>query len=644
MLDQYFHETNECVLHWEHCADAVTALDHLLKMHRIEIVKALDPMKKGDLLRISRHTARALKRATAGFEAIAVRDALQELDVDWPALSPQARLRATQAANRQIRKVLPVKVVPGVQRVLNFTVPPLIEGTKKGAIKRHRLNVPFFFSDHDAQIARLAVQSQTNFVTNEYGKRIDSFSTSVRRVIGAGIERGAGGHEIVQDLRTKVGDFGKLGRGDFYWEVVALAFTNRTRNAALLGSFAEAAFELFRWESILDEVTTEQCRFMHDKVFPISDTTAKYLQAERAKNPEEVKQIQPWVSTGLDKEGNRVMFFRDAEGEKQIVAQIDESGIGENDRIGSYSRTMDNDQLLRAGVSMPPLHGLCRSTVVPEVGSQSGRVFPAPPSPPPPPPKPQAKPKPRPARTYPKQGEHYDGFYSTFGRADEQDVMQSVADIGMLPLLKRQPLGRLVLTDRIAKRSVGKASNMVDPGSYGIYLGEAYARRKRGPDRGKLVHERAVLKLQFDHGSGFCFGRMTATNQAQWSTSQIATKVHGERAGRRTTMAHEMGHHVELAGRQAPQGSSDRAEFDRVQSVIRGAYSRRLHQRTTEPHRPWLTRYAAKNRTEYFAESFAAHASYPDILKSRDPIAFEMVEEVRKIRRLERVARSIDRP
>ena len=73
--------------------------------------------------------------------------------------------------------------------------------------------------------------------------------------------------------------------------------------------------------------------------------------------------MQPWVQVGADHEGHQVLFYK-RDGRRRVVAQVDEASVGQSDKVGRYSRALSPDQLEAAGVSMPPLHGRCRSTVL----------------------------------------------------------------------------------------------------------------------------------------------------------------------------------------------------------------------------------------------------------------------------------------
>jgi hypothetical protein len=122
----------------------------------------------------------------------------------------------------------------------------------------------------------------------------------------------------------------------------------------------------YRFEAVLDEVTSEVCRFMHGKVFTVEHAMDRFRDVERARDPERIRDVQPFVEVGADPEGNQVLFYERG-GRRRAVAQVDEPAVGERDEVGRYSRALSPPQLEAAGVTVPPLHGRCRSTIVAEV-------------------------------------------------------------------------------------------------------------------------------------------------------------------------------------------------------------------------------------------------------------------------------------
>jgi hypothetical protein len=149
-----------------------------------------------------------------------------------------------------------------------------------------------------------------------------------------------------------------------------MAFANRARTHEQLVSYKDAKIGAYVWESVMDERTTDICRFMDGKRFFVDKALKKYGQAEqrvKTDGARGVKDTQPWVTTTRNPEtGKKEMVVRTSKGEERI-ATIEESGFGEDDKVGTYSNEAPLDRLEAMGVSTPPVHGLCRSTIVADV-------------------------------------------------------------------------------------------------------------------------------------------------------------------------------------------------------------------------------------------------------------------------------------
>ena len=80
---------------------------------------------------------------------------------------------------------------------------------------------------------------------------------------------------------------------------------------------------------------------------------------ERLRNPERIKDEAPWVW----RSGQELVYRQD--GERKVLAEVEESGVGTADAIGRYRNEPTPAELEAAGIIMPPIHGLCRSTILP---------------------------------------------------------------------------------------------------------------------------------------------------------------------------------------------------------------------------------------------------------------------------------------
>ena len=343
-------------------AEAAEGLIH--DVFRVDVSKILDPLNDRDFVTISNQLRKALQRAAAPEEAQALRRALARLDVNWPNINAVRRARVIAAAARAFLPV-PGQILPELNVTFRVNGTRIVKGTRKSIRSKFNLKIPASTSVLDKKIPKLVTDMQTNFVRDEFGRRQVGFSRSAREIVSKGLEQGLGRDAITANLRRTLGARG-LRRSKNYWNVVSMSFANHARTFTEISGFEEAKIDRYRWDSILDEVTTDECRFMHNKVFSTQAAVEQIQKLDRLKDPEAIKEEKPWMRIAQDPNGNRVLFI-ERNGRKQPIAQVTESAVGTKDERGRFSRPVSNKKLEEFGVALPPIHGLCRSTVTPEV-------------------------------------------------------------------------------------------------------------------------------------------------------------------------------------------------------------------------------------------------------------------------------------
>lgn len=605
--------------------EAIESIDWILASHGF-VTKAIDPLTKPGITQIAARLSNAIRGATGPVEADALAGALRALDVDWVALDAKARERVIQTAKRALSKNLAPRALPRVKEKIDVGVRGTYSRSKRASVTQHKLDVPFTMSILDTRIARHVSDSQLNFIRDQYGATVEGLGQKVRDVVAAGAKRGASSREIVKDIRAQVKGLDQLGRGPSYWEMVSLSFVNRARTYAQLSGFREAGFQRYVWESVLDEVTTETCRFMHGKTFPVDGAMKTFESAEaQTSNPQALKTIQPWISQGVtdDDRKSPILFYRGTDGEKVVVADIDEAGRGVSDRIGDYWPQMTDDQLLGNGLSLPPIHGLCRSTVLPDTTTPP-RTLPGVSAPPAIPPAIPGQPRPR-APKVPTKGRHFEHFVSDLDREIEQEVLAMIDDLGGLEALRKNPLGRLVFSTRSLAQAE-KWDDFLPDGAGGAWFNDWMI-------NGKTV-ERAVIKIKSDP-SKVVDPKLSISGPAPRTvTASLKRPVDKLKSN----LAHEYGHHIHKSGMSNVDGNVIRPTREQMRRELAVKRAWKKHRIAVREGRALpITQYAEQDSNEFFAEAFTYHAIAPEILRARNPIAFDMVEEVRAMAGLDPV-------
>jgi SPP1 gp7 family putative phage head morphogenesis protein len=333
------------------------------------VIKAsgdIDPRSPEGFLRIVDQVARALRRAAQGAEADAVRRAIDQLDVDWPHLTDEERMHIVRAANQAIAGVPPA-IMPKVHEVLDLEAGRVVRGTRRSVKQTFSLKISSDFTRTDERIAQFVARSQTNFIRDEYGRRQVAFSEKARQIVSRAIARGLGRDEISRQLREAFRNTA-VNRSAFYWDVVASAFVGRARSFAEVSSYAEAGISHYIIVAVLDEVTTDICRFLHGKRFSVGASMTQFARIERLRDPERIKHEQPWLQVRQDRRGNRVIVVP-TEGGDVRVAVVEDSAERKHakDERGRFRNGVSAAKLETINVGPPPFHGMCRSLTVPEV-------------------------------------------------------------------------------------------------------------------------------------------------------------------------------------------------------------------------------------------------------------------------------------
>lgn len=347
-------------------AEGSAAADELLShVYNVSLAKALNPLNKRDFVTLTRQFARKLEGKANPPERKVVKGAIESLDVDWVNLTSAQRGRAIDGLNNELGKLVSARLtaIP----VIEAEVPKLVKSVRAATARKFKLDIPEF-GGKDEALAKSIVGMQANFVSAATDGVVEDVTRWARDQVAELAAAGLGSQDIANTLANGV-SAKTLGRSANYWSVVSVAFTNRARTWEQLTAYEDAGIEKYFWESVLDERTTEICRFMHGKRFTTGAALEKFRAAERAfkdRGGRGVKDTQPWMTVTRNDEGKQEIIIRTTSGQSSL-ATVEESGFGEVDRIGKYSNTANLQTLESLGVSTPPAHGLCRSTVVADV-------------------------------------------------------------------------------------------------------------------------------------------------------------------------------------------------------------------------------------------------------------------------------------
>ena len=264
---------------------------------QVLVSKALKLHTRAGFDRAVAALSRRLLSSTHEDELKALKAAVDTLDVDWHSSSAAQRrqlIRQSMSAAGRHTAAIPSRIKTHLGEAAN----EVIAATRAHG-RAQGLAIGVDFNAMDRRVAQHLVKSNLNFVTDEYGRRLQGLSTEAQGLVAEGVEQGLGQKEIAASLRKLAEGF-IVGRSAAYWDVVAASFIANGRSFAQLSSYAEAKIEHYQIEAVLDERTTETCRFLHGKTFSVSAGLERFEHLETIENPDALKAARPWVREGID--------------------------------------------------------------------------------------------------------------------------------------------------------------------------------------------------------------------------------------------------------------------------------------------------------------------------------------------------------
>ncbi|ACY13278.1 head morphogenesis protein [Haliangium ochraceum] len=343
--------------------EAGRAADHVLARYvRLPVAKAMDLGTPRGFDRAVAALAARLRMHVRDAEDAAVRAAITALDVDW-SKTTAAQRRQLVAQGMRAAASATASVSTSVQAVFGSAATEVVTAARQGVRRAQGLAIAADFNAIDQRLIEYLRTSQATYVRDAYGRRHRAFAEEARIIVADDLEAGLGREDIARDLDAAARDT-LAGKGGFYWEVVAGAFVAQGRSFAELSAYAEAGVEHYVIEAVLDERTTEICRFLHGKRFSVRSGLRTFEQLEAA--PGRAPDVAPWAHVRLDPDSGRKILVATKNGGRTTLAEVTRSGVGLRDDRGEFGRALDEAQLAGLGVSVPPFHGLCRSTTVAE--------------------------------------------------------------------------------------------------------------------------------------------------------------------------------------------------------------------------------------------------------------------------------------
>ncbi|PNX52108.1 MAG: hypothetical protein BV456_00755 [Thermoplasmata archaeon M8B2D] len=245
----------------------------------------------------------------------------------------------------EIKNIYKLARIAGYKKATRQTKQSLRYGLPKQEIKKAKVVLPVFDLVDEKTIKALEEQ-QIFWIGELYDNGVsDRIAKTVKEAMA---EVGLGPLEVSKILREKLEKIfeyivlpsGFIGTPESYFSgLVANTFTV-ARVQGQVRSFMEIGITSYEINNPGDNRTCERCAHMDGKIFRTEDGANQMLSELKMKNPEDIKQIHPWLSL------------------KELQKISPNPGY-----IGGDKGLRDSKKLSEAGLSLPPYHFKCRCTV-----------------------------------------------------------------------------------------------------------------------------------------------------------------------------------------------------------------------------------------------------------------------------------------
>ena len=330
----------------------------MLRRMRVPLLKARGLHTSKEFDRAVAVLAAQLRKLTRPWNEAAAKKAAELLDVDWASVDEDERRHLVQAATQAAGHYAEKSIV-ALGGVFIAAVADILKAVRWDARHHRNLMVGVEPNAFDHRIARHMQRTEVCFVRDAQQRRAAAFSQQARSIVACGLEQGAGRQDISADLAAAA-DTALVQRSEFYWDFIASSFTGRARSYGQISSLAEAGVAHYTIHAVLDERTTNFCRYMDSKTFTIESAVRLFEQADALQDPVDIKHLQPWGCEGCRPDTDKAGLYVTIYGQRHWLADIERSGVGARDDRGIFVE----GRSLIAGIQLPPFHGCCRTTIV----------------------------------------------------------------------------------------------------------------------------------------------------------------------------------------------------------------------------------------------------------------------------------------
>ena len=153
------------------------------------------------------------------------------------------------------------------------------------------LKLKLSFDIVDSKAAKILGKHTMFWILNYYSEHLQ---TEIDDILKGYYTEGKLIREVASDFATAFTD--KSNRGFSYFEGLAEYTTYRINELGKINGFEKAGIEYYEIKAIIDDRTSDVCRYMDGVVFPVSEAVKFRDSILKLNSPEDIKKFAPWRS------------------------------------------------------------------------------------------------------------------------------------------------------------------------------------------------------------------------------------------------------------------------------------------------------------------------------------------------------------
>jgi len=353
----------------------------LVASNGVLVEKALNLRNAADFKALTGQLAGQLRHVDREVLRPKLEEMLGRMDVDWTNAKPADIDRAINDASKFLQQAATEQALPQWNQKIKATLTGVADGVRRQMSQTYLPNIGLSFTREETKTIEQIGEQQGWFLRNSKKEISSQLTWRGREIVQEGIRDGLGRVEIGRMLQERLPGMWE-GMGARYAQVVAANGISRARSYSEVASYKTVGVTKLEVVAILDERTSDICRYMDGQIISVELVAENMEQAASVKKPEDIYQVSPFMR--VENHGAGQSSLLTTTGTK--IADIMRSGVGNVDDRGSTRGMVAGDGLPKARVGAPPYHHFCRSMTVPRTdliqvpSGYEGRTVDTPPS------------------------------------------------------------------------------------------------------------------------------------------------------------------------------------------------------------------------------------------------------------------------